>query len=193
MPSCASKLEGPPNDGVDISRADRINHALFREVAPSGAERRRAALTRRKTMPRELHGQPLTRVSRTERDDDGAAQAARSDTSARYARAVYHGGRGIYRGGRMGSRRRPALRHPPGFCARCRRREIGLYAPRCEAFFSLPQRSANSRHVRVATPPWFRARMGQAGTLTTLHFCGTDRSIRHCLQLYGRQITSYSK
>lgn len=139
-PSRASKLEGPPNDGVDISRVNRINHTLFREVAPSGAERRRAALTRRKTMSRELHGQPLTRVSRTERDD--GAQAARSDTSVRYARAVYHGGRGIYRGGRMGSRRRPALRHPPGFCARrrChRRREIGLYAPRREAFFSPPE------------------------------------------------------
>lgn len=96
----------------DISRVPRakrrrsVNHSESNKsrvisrgrATPAAAIRRprseiySAALTRRKTIPRctaRYMDRPLTRVSRTERDD--CTRTTRSDTSL-YARAVYHGG-----------------------------------------------------------------------------------------------------
>lgn len=75
--------------------ADRINHALFREVAPSRAGPRCA------NSPQNQAARCAARVTWSATDacfadgerDDGA-RAARSDTSVRYSRVVYHGGRG---------------------------------------------------------------------------------------------------
>lgn len=119
---------------------------------------------------RELHGQPLTRVSRTERDD--GAQAARSDTSARYARAVYHGGRGYIGRGRMGSYSDPFCGIPLAFvCAAAAATAAGKSDYTGEAFFSLPREFA-SRPRRDAT--LISSTEDGTGTLTTLHFYGSD-------------------
>lgn len=105
--------------------ADRINHTLFRELARAEPGEPRRANSPQNHAARELHGQPPTRVSRTERDD--GAQAARSDTSG--ARGWFTMVVGDISGRKDGVVQRPVLRHPPGFCARRRRREIGLYKP----------------------------------------------------------------
>jgi len=160
--------------------ADRINHALFREVAPSRAEPRCAALTRRKTRPSRAlrHASYMVshwRVfSRTERDD--GAQAARSDTSSRYSRAVYHGGRGYIGEEGWGRATTRSAASPWLLCA------LPPGNRTMQGPFS--RRPANSRHVRAATRrAALISRMGQV-FLTTLHFCNTGRSIRYHFRLF---------
>lgn len=143
---------------------------------------------------RALHGQPLMRVFADREgwlctDDPDQIRARMRE---RFTMAV--GGSAARIGGGCTTNRSAAS---PGFCAQ------GNRAVRGEAFFSavnsLHRDSLQPGRIRVtfaarrdascrATLPWFRA-IGRVSTLTTLHSCGTGRSIRAPSSSYDRKIT----